>query len=415
MTWTSYQRILTASHTVIATFISIVVGGCASNFHVADTQRECPYNGALNRKTNEYFDPGTIARPSPSPIVKIVRLTDDGELVDRCEWADVLTEIRANPTSRPDSNPPKSIVLYVHGWKHNGADDDSDLVEFTRLIEHLTPIESMGGNQRQVIGVFVAWPGQATKLPLAEELTFWDRKRAADRISQAGNVTKLIGAIANVRRQRANPGDFIVEIGHSFGARILYSSTSQLLLYELQAKHPGYREGKYDRIQGPADLIVLLNPAFEASTYTALDSTRRWQERFSEEQRPVLLTVSTTNDWATKTAFPMGQLFDLRWRERQLTTLGNYQHYFTHELRIRQPGEGHDGDPADTSPWYDNFCSGTVCLTRIDKLQPANPFLVATTSSDIIDGHNGIWNEPFIGWLINFTSEVGGGSTSSSR
>ena len=67
---------------------------------------------------------------SPSGIVRVIRLTDDGEFADRCELTDVLYEIR---------NPKKSelVVWYIHGWKHNAADRDSDLRAFRSLVNAL--------------------------------------------------------------------------------------------------------------------------------------------------------------------------------------------------------------------------------------------------------------------------------------
>jgi hypothetical protein len=45
-----------------------------------------------------------------------------------------------------------------------------------------------------------------------------------------------------------------------------------------------------------------------------------------------MITVSTDNDWATKTAFPIGQMLGLSFDERAQTTLGNYKRYYTHTL-----------------------------------------------------------------------------------
>jgi len=378
------------------------ISGCATRPLEADLRRECPYMGGIVRETGEKFDPETVARPSPSPILKALELTDEGELADRCQFSDLLYEVKFQSQKAPDK--PKLIVIYIHGWKHDGSLDDTDWLAFKNVITTLTQQENTRALTHEVIGVYVAWPGLATNLPIATELSFWGRKRAADRISQAGNITRLIGALNNVRCQRDNPRDFIVGIGHSFGARILYSATSQLLLYELQVQHPGNRGGIYGNIQGPTDLTVLLNPAFEASTYTALDSARRWQESFSiKTQQPVLLTISTTNDWATKVAFPIGQWIGLDWHERQLTTIGNYNDYFTHRLG---PVTDNLHQRTNTDLWYDNYCDSGLCLARTDELQPGNPFLVATTDKNVLDGHNGIWKEYFTNWLTGFIRDA---------
>jgi hypothetical protein len=374
----------------------------------ADMRTSCPYMGGINRDTGARYDPGSIERPLRASLVKVIQLTDEGELVDRCEWADLLTEIRNYPVQNPRT--PKFLLLYVHGWKHDASNEDNDYREFKGLVDQMTKREKATQNAREVIGIFVAWPGVASRVPVIKELTFWGRKRAADRVSQSGTITKLLGAINSVRCQRENPQDYIVGIGHSFGARILYSTTSQWLLYELQMHHPGYWGGSYSVIQGPMDLIVLLNPAFEASTYTALDSVRRQQEIFDFKQQPLLLTVSTSNDKATKVAFPLGQWFDFAWKERQRTTVGNYSPYFTHSLLIGDAvplrsavnQEAHEARPS----WYDDYCSTKICLKRTENVQPGNPFVLATTNGDVLHGHNGIWRRTFTDWLGGFVAEV---------
>lgn len=154
---------------------------------------------------------------SPSGIVRVIRLTDDGEFADRCELTDVLYEIR---------NPKKSelVVRYIHGWKHNAGDRDADLRAFR------------------------------------------------------------------------------IMIGHSFGARILYTATCQVLLDEVQRRHPGRRKASYAEIKAPVDLIMLLNPAFEASMFTAMHAIRptQWSEAIGLEQKRL-------QDPAVISAIPSGR------------------------------------------------------------------------------------------------------------
>ena len=58
---------------------------------------------------------------------------------------------------------------------------------------------------------------------------------------------------------------------------------------------------------------MLLNPAFEASMFTAMHTIRRtqWSEAMGLEQKPLLLAISTNNDRATGWAFPVGQYLEL--------------------------------------------------------------------------------------------------------
>ena len=349
--------------------------------------------------------------------MKIVEFTEEGELKDRCDYSEALIEIRDSPkrngqpiksSNAKEVNPGKMVLMYVHGWKHDASSEDEDFRHFKALLQELAEQEERAGQFRQVVGVYIGWPGSATRFPILEEFTFWGRKRAADRVAQAAYVSKLIGAIGSIICQRDNPDDFFVAIGHSFGARVLYSATAQVLLQNLQYAHPGNKGGNYKFVHGPADLVVLLNPAFEAAMYTAFDSSRRWKEQFNDKQQPLLLSIATTNDWATKFFFPLGQVFDLEWRERQKATLGNYSQYTTHDLVV-SPARN---SPAVGVPWYDENCQGGVCLRRrADKHddqksspldQKGNPFIIAETGPELLDGHNGIWGSRFRDWLIGF-------------
>jgi hypothetical protein len=382
------------------------------------TQYECPRDKAIDRESGAFFDPGSKDRPSTVPIVKVVEFTNEGEVHDRCQWSDVLYEVRGtkdrendvrgakdNETSTKRS---KFVVIYVHGWKHNASKDDTDLDHFQQWIKRLS--ESRSENE-DVVGIYVSWPGQSIDIPIINNLTFWGRKGSADRVSAAANFSKLLSSIVSISRARNNPNDFIVGIGHSFGARILFSGVSPLLLHEVQTHHPGIRLGTYGAFKGILDLTVLLNPAFEATRYTAFDSIRRWQENVHSRQQPILLSISTNNDYATQYAFPIGQVIGTRWHERERTTLGNYNNYTTHRLQMVDSSKTAN---EQQNFWFDHFCNPRICLSRSeDKRQPGNPFLVAATDASIIDGHNGVWDDLFLDWLAEFIRKVKAQSQSS--
>jgi hypothetical protein len=209
---------------------------------------------------------------SASGVVRVIRLTDDGEFARRCELTDAIYEIR-------NYKGPELVVWYIHGWKHNVDKEDSDFRNFKKLIKELDDQQRQldEGSRCHVVGVYVGWDGAVGPVPL-RNLTFWNRKRAADRISQSSVLTKIIAAAKYARKQAGKEitaRDLTIMIGHSFGARILYTATSQLLINEVQRQHPGYANSSYGVIHGPADLILLLNPAFEASVFTVMHSVRR--------------------------------------------------------------------------------------------------------------------------------------------
>lgn len=374
--------------------------------------------------------PDPSAKPRPSgdvPIVFPIRLTDDGEFVERCELTDALQELRA-----PGA---QLALIYIHGWKHDARHDDTDRKHFKELLDLLSAREAARSLPRRVVGVFVSWNGQRSDVPVINNLTFWGRKKTADLITQSAVVTKIIGAVDGIerKRRRAAPtiDDVTVYIGHSFGARMLYSAVSQVLIRDVEYAFPDTMEGNanashntslpayfaYGRISGVGDLVVLLNPAFEASFYKTFETLVRpggpksksgevARERFAESQAPLMLTLSATTDSATKIAFPIGQVVALNWTDIRRTTVGNYPAAFTHTLTDESAPVELRGRAAQKH-WYDDFCAHSVCLMReAAVVETGDPFIVAQAPPSIIKGHNGIWSAKLQSFLVDFISEA---------
>jgi hypothetical protein len=337
-------------------------------------------------------DPSKRTYPTnENPVVKTVRFTDEGEYVSRCELSDLLYELKAGG--------PQLVVLYIHGWKHNGDPTDEDYREFNKQLAAIRDAQASGqGPQRRVVGIYVGWNGKLTTLPLLKEFTFWGRKRAADKVAQSAVVTRLIAQLDSIQDKRKTQGkdDLHVYLGHSFGARILYNAVAQPLIRATELAHPA-DPGEYDIVDGPGDIVILLNPAFEASLFSVFHGVRRKEYSFRPNQPPLLVSVSSDTDTATKLAFPVGQRLNFERLPKRRTTLGNFEMYKTHRVTLRAE---------TTAP--DAQCSTLVCmaLTAEDKL-PNVPFINATASSAVIDGHNDIWNDnvkDFVAYLVAYSS-----------
>ena len=149
--------------------------------------------------------------------------------------------------------------------------------------------------------------------------------------------------------------------------------------------------------------FILLTPTFEAARYSSLAAITRNQETFSEDQLPLLLSVSSKADWATKTAFPVGQWLGFYRSKTELTTLGNYKKYQTHSLRPKDAGSCGSA----SNKLSENFVADGLFLIRDQKtnendkiVQLKNPFLIARANASVINGHNDIWNPKFEHWLF---------------
>jgi hypothetical protein len=361
-------------------------------------------------------DPINLRRPNND--IKVVRLTNAGEFVDRCELTNALYELnwdRQDPNSKykvafdaTAPRLPRLVVLYIHGWKHNADTKDGDLEHFKQLVERLRNRDA----DHYVVGVYIGWNADSGMGDILDNLSFWVKKNNADRISQSSVVTMIVSSIGAIIRADPNHRDEFIAIGHSFGARMLFTATAQSLVTGVEQAHPGYPSGRYKIIRALTDGVILLNPAFEASRYSSIDDFARSDESFQETQPPLILTVSSEADWATKIAFPIGQWLGSARSSRELATLGNYSPFRTHTLTRTTSAD------CKTDGGFDEklYLAG-LCLQRerqrvsedrnsLLPVQPYNPFVVARTTSDMISSHTDIWNPAFQNWLFELITAL---------
>lgn len=345
-----------------------------------------------------------------------IHLTAQGALVDRCQWDALMRQIN-NDGIKDDRS--KIILMHIHGWKHNADPEDSERKRFKDVVDRIALEQQTRSQNNQVMGIFVAWPGLSMDFAGLQNLTFFSRTTVADRVSQSAIVGKLIGNIESILNKRKAKGsnDVFIMMGYSLGARILFNATSQVALYQTQLAAPDLDEGTYDIVDGPGDLVMLLNPALSAGNYTAIDSLRNARTQFSPKQNPIMLTISANNDSVTKHAYPIGHILRFKVDREHRTAIGEYPEYITHRLERREHGNI-KGD--ESTAWYDNFCVADICLERLPSpqatsgtkrnirpRQPSNPFIVAKTTPEIIDGHSGFWNSGlFASWLGGFVENT---------
>lgn len=257
-----------------------------------------------------------------------------------------------------------SLFVFVHGWKHNAAADDSNVRLFRKMLLDAALVESVAQKRHHVVGVYVSWRGASVTLSPLDNLTFWDRKATAAHVA-SGEVRTLFSRLKGFQcAQNGTPAAGrcatgaagararvrVILIGHSFGGLILYSAVSGLLLDGMADDLDGQQpDGPVQRF---GDMVVLLNPAFEATRYTPLHrlATQRSYDRY---QAPVFVSVTSTADWATGKAFPAGRFFNTMFErtasaeEQQANnnTIGHMPSYVTHRL------SADDGAPASCLHW----------------------------------------------------------------
>jgi len=408
--------------------VALALGACAPHKMYRPELAPCaskdPEAQCRSNALQAYQDP---AHPDSAYQLGFIEFDDQGQLFDRRQMDAVVTTLNENAASTD-----QLMVVFVHGWKHSAAPRDPNIRTFRQTLERLSELESRisrksGDRPRQVVGLYLGWRGGSITVPVLEELTFWDRKNTAQKVG-AGGVSEVLNRIDLVRQTRNSFADSgrgrtrLVVVGHSFGGAVVYSALRQILSERfVDTVGPA---GQLSDTQGFGDLVVLINPAFEALLYTPLSDMSTERGRYFRCQLPVMAILTSEADAATGYAFPVGRWFSTLFEnEREMarrnavtgtvetldegkaniTAVGHFEPYRTHFLRATAPGTaaapraqaevdlfskfrqswGNDM-PASRIPFQ-----GSV-LERTADSAGRNPYLVIRVDKALIADHNDI-------------------------
>lgn len=383
--------------------------------------------------------------------VGYVELNDQGELFSREQMNNVLDALQ-DKAGRNDV----LMVVFAHGWNHRAKEGDGNINTFRKVLESASITERNDANRekrtrREVFGVYVGWRGLSLKIPVLEYLTFWDRKNTAAKVG-AGDVTELLSRIELVKRTRdaikaqgiaqsliascqgnssndctndiskektAKSDTRLVVIGHSFGGLVVQSAIDRILI-DRAIRTGGADSGYQGTVEGFGNLVILINPAFEAQRFNSMFKLQADRKTYFEDQLPVELVLTSRRDYATKLAFPVGRTFSSTfekrgWDSKNLQAIGHYESFVTHTLNmpaleLRKSPQYVDcfTDPATIAQsWYsgdrkgNRHVFGGLILER-DKLSERSPFLNVSVSGDLITGHNDVDED----LIIKFASRM---------
>ncbi len=331
------------------------------------------------------------------------------------------------------------LVVFVHGWNHNAHHADGNLVSFRAVLADLAATEkamscAFGVEPRKIVGVYASWRGLANRFPLIRRFSFWQRKKTAHRVGQGSLLESLVWLEQIRFSLLPRKTSRLIIVGHSFGGAAVYSAVSHYIkTVAVELWNDSRLQGQSSlekKITGFGDLVVLVNPAFEALLYDDFNRLTEEIGGYIARQHVVLMTVSAESDLATRVAFPVGQFLG-RFRERKRReektkihkTVGNLDPFLTHILR---PADGEEEGNADLAtagvtlrPWKKPPLSATadsadrewLAFTPATKrwriettrdLPVRNPFLLVRSREKLIDGHNGIFRLLFVEFLRDF-------------
>jgi hypothetical protein len=289
----------------------------------------------------------------------VIELSDDGHVYNFIQEEKVLQRLRevalggSGKAVDVTKSPGAVVLTFVHGWHHRAKVCDNNLACFRRVLQTLSQ-----ANERPVFGVYIGWRGDSLH-GKASVLTFFDRKNTAQNIGHEGGREVLLkldeeyrSLNDTIKNGTAHPVT-MVTAGHSFGGALVYSAVEAALVRELpnpDGRGSVHVVGKFgvkcgDQTIRPirpgiGDLVVLVNPAFEASRYEQFAADVTAPGVYSKKQMPVLLTVASEADSAVKTAFPAGRIVYFSifpWRYRQMSDIigaGHYDPQTTHDLVV---------------------------------------------------------------------------------
>ena len=288
-----------------------------------------------------------------------------------------------------------TLIVFIHGWKHNARADDANLRGFRAFLtaaamieKQRRRVEGLGlatdadldaarspdectrsrlttemrrGAPRRIVGLYVSWRGNSIETSVINNITFWSRKTAAMHVAE-GSSRELFARLRGLKCVQNNasqpinvrncsrppsPNDRvqIVLIGHSFGGLILYNSLSGSLIESMTHAFDTTSDATtpYWRF---ADLAVMINPAFEATRYAPLHRIAA-STAYDHYEVPLLVTVTSTTDEATRVAFPAGRFFNTIFekhasdeeKDANRSTIGHHDPYITHTLELLPAGQ----------------------------------------------------------------------------
>lgn len=432
--------------------------GCVSH------ERHVPTTNAAAERPHEGFD------------LHVVEYDDEGQPWNGPRLDETMSMVREQLED------PALVVMFVHGWKNDASVCNGNISCFRDMLEIFAKGERAyadvaGREPRRVIGVYVGWRGGTLKPTLIKQLTFWGRKHTAHAIGDNGGVTSLIGRIRwlvqesgprrramEPRAQRGLPNTSLVLIGHSFGAALLFSALATSLNADVGAaieqaiprdqptardKSPAQALLTTERRDGgvlvdrQGDLILLVNPAMEASRFSSLNQASLI--RYDATQVPIFMTLSSEADSAVGGFFPVGQSFSTVLRAARsramwfsmVSGLGWYPPYYTHRLNMKltTPAPEPDRVRGECRCSSNLWAFGDALITRLEPLyrlaasaapvpgdlklaahleflhsrfeplrdiDPHNPFLTVHVDRQVLTDHSGIFTPAFMDFLIEY-------------
>ncbi len=421
---------------LIVLSLSVLLGACAHNAIYHSELSNCISDSLGNCEAHAitHYFPNT----GKEFHLGFIEFNDQGQLRDR-EQMNVVLDTYFQISGSDNV----IVTVFVHGWQHNAAPDDSNLELFKQLLAEISHTETVASQQdrrakRKVLGVYIGWRGDSLVVPILKYITFWERKNTAHKVGLLG-VTEVLLKLEEIVHVKAtietsNPKSVksrIAIMGHSFGAAVVYTALNQVMVERFIGRHQKNAESF-------GDLVVLVNPAFEALRFSTLfDMSQENCSRYWKEI-PRFVMLTSEADTVTRYVFPyLGRTFSVLFEShenlnRQICTkdgkakltinegeavrvaIGHFEPYRTHTLTPLQDKNIRKSDFNFRSlkkAWLgQGFGSQLdfegVSLTHLGRTHPLNPYLNIYVDGSLMKNHGDIWGKEVIGFLRDLITMV---------
>jgi pimeloyl-ACP methyl ester carboxylesterase len=255
---------------------------------------------------NRMYRPDSIER-EPGYALAFIEFDDQGE-----PWSPLQAQRAVETIQHANQRASGSVVLvFVHGWNNNASLEQEQkpgksLYGFKQILARAA--EEIKANNPtstpSLIGIYIAWRGQSS-YSILQPFTFFGRHRAAKRIAGTAATGTLFQLMAATKQ---NPKSRILLIGHSFGGLMVEQVIADVAAGELLGSDK-------TEVSFPADLVVLINPASSSLHAKELIdllarqgvTLYRVDAKGNRYERPLMVSVTSAADTATRTFFPIGQ------------------------------------------------------------------------------------------------------------
>jgi hypothetical protein len=338
-----------SSHFLLFCFCSAVgffLCSCVNQRQYRTQYEPSPYSSKLTNAPNADIE------VAANYTVGYVELDDQGWLFNRKQIDAVTSEFSEEAKTNG-----LLMVVFVHGWKHNASSEDDNVIMFHKhILERLAVMENfISTNEsrppRRVVGVYVGWRGLSDSIPYLNNVSFWNRKNVAERVGH-GAVIELFSQLEDLRNQSNQQNRDAISnhhrsltklliLGHSFGGDIVFSATAPVLIERMVQNHEGTNSIPP---KGIGDLVVLINPAFEAARFETLQRLATTKQ-FPAGTNCTLAIFTSTHDDATGIAFPAGRSISALFqthengeqRRANIAAVGHYNPYINYTLKVTSP------------------------------------------------------------------------------